>query len=172
MSSHYELPANASEDILRLKIDEVKGKLLSLSMSNCIVAQPEGLLSLLPRLQHLRRVWSVKSFERVCLLSKTELQTSNAERTVEVMAGQLPSILYVHIYCVDSETARDTTVTWMRLREGHAGTHSRRGKVMLGKPCIMCSTQTFIALVKPCRRDLQTVLRSTSLCVIARPAAQ
>lgn len=54
MSSHYELPANASEDILRLKIDEVKGKLLSLSMSNCIVAQPEGLLSLLPRLQHLR----------------------------------------------------------------------------------------------------------------------
>ncbi|XP_037285407.2 uncharacterized protein LOC119178322 [Rhipicephalus microplus] len=96
----------------------------------------------------------VKSLERVCLLSKTELLTSNAERTVEVMAGQLPSILYVHIHCADSETGRDTSVTWMRLREGHAGTHSRRGKVMLGKPCIMCSTQTFIALVKPCRRDL------------------
>nr|XP_037285407.1 uncharacterized protein LOC119178322 [Rhipicephalus microplus] len=50
----------------------------------------------------------VKSLERVCLLSKTELLTSNAERTVEVMAGQLPSILYVHIHCADSETGRDT----------------------------------------------------------------
>ncbi|KAL1469331.1 hypothetical protein MTO96_005029 [Rhipicephalus appendiculatus] len=54
MSSYYELPANASEDVLRLKIDEVHGKLLSLNISNCIVAQPAGLLSLLPRLQCLQ----------------------------------------------------------------------------------------------------------------------
>ncbi|KAH7935862.1 hypothetical protein HPB52_014431 [Rhipicephalus sanguineus] len=96
----------------------------------------------------------VGALERVCLLSRTSLQTSTAERMVEAVAGELPSILYLHIHYVDIETGRDTSVTWMRLPEGDAGPRSCRGKVMSGKPCIMCSTQTFIALVKPRRRDL------------------
>ncbi|KAH7984041.1 hypothetical protein HPB52_016506 [Rhipicephalus sanguineus] len=96
----------------------------------------------------------VGALERVCLLSRTSLQTSTAERMVDAVAGELPSILYLHIHYVDIETGRDTSVTWMRLPEGDAGPRSCRGKVMSGKPCIMCSTQTFIALVKPRRRDL------------------
>ncbi|KAL1416101.1 hypothetical protein MTO96_028233 [Rhipicephalus appendiculatus] len=95
-----------------------------------------------------------KALERVCLLSNTELQPSNAERIVEDMAGQLPSIVYLHIHYVNSETGRDISVTWIRLPEGDAGVQSRRGKVIPGKACIMCSTQTFTALVKPRRRDL------------------
>ncbi|KAH7935789.1 uncharacterized protein LOC119405110 [Rhipicephalus sanguineus] len=95
-----------------------------------------------------------RALERVCLLSKTKLRTSAAERIVEAVASQLQSILYLHIHYVDIETGRDTSVTWMRLPEGDAGAQPRRGKVMSGKPCIMCSTQTFIALVKPRRRDL------------------
>ncbi|KAH7983737.1 hypothetical protein HPB52_014040 [Rhipicephalus sanguineus] len=99
-----------------------------------------------------------EALERVCLLSKTKLQTSAAERIVGAVAGQLPSILYLHVHYVDIETGRDTSVTWMRLPEGDAGAQPRRGKVMSAKPCIMCSTQTFIALVKPRRRNLQDVL--------------
>ncbi|KAH7935795.1 hypothetical protein HPB52_013594 [Rhipicephalus sanguineus] len=95
-----------------------------------------------------------EALERVCLLSKTELQTSVAEQVVEALAGQLPSIFYLHVHYVDIQTGRDTSVTWMRLPEDDAAAQPRRGKVMSAKPCIMCSTQTFIALVKPRRRGL------------------
>ncbi|KAH6941367.1 hypothetical protein HPB50_017106 [Hyalomma asiaticum] len=52
--SSYELPANADEHVLRRKIDEVEGNLLSLNISNCIVAHPSRLLSLLSRLTNLQ----------------------------------------------------------------------------------------------------------------------
>ncbi|KAL3251405.1 hypothetical protein MRX96_055151 [Rhipicephalus microplus] len=44
--SSYELPANASEDALRGKIVAAQGYLRSLNLSNCIVAEPASLLSL------------------------------------------------------------------------------------------------------------------------------
>ncbi|KAL1443378.1 hypothetical protein MTO96_007466 [Rhipicephalus appendiculatus] len=62
-----------------------------------------------------------EALERVCLLSKNKLQTSNAQRVVEDTADQLPSILYLHIHYVDIETGRDSSVTWIRLPEGNAG---------------------------------------------------
>ncbi|KAL1482016.1 hypothetical protein MTO96_034074 [Rhipicephalus appendiculatus] len=52
--SSYELPANANEDVLQLKIDEVQGSLQSLNISNCIVAQPAIMLSLLARVGSLQ----------------------------------------------------------------------------------------------------------------------
>ncbi|KAH6941169.1 hypothetical protein HPB50_014468 [Hyalomma asiaticum] len=52
--SSYELPANADEHVLRRKIEEAQGNLLSLDISNCIVAHPSALLSLLSTLTNLR----------------------------------------------------------------------------------------------------------------------
>ncbi|KAH8034898.1 hypothetical protein HPB51_003185 [Rhipicephalus microplus] len=52
--SSFELPANASEDVLRREIAEVKSNLHSLDISNCIVAVPALLLSVASDLQNLR----------------------------------------------------------------------------------------------------------------------
>ncbi|KAH6941158.1 hypothetical protein HPB50_014457 [Hyalomma asiaticum] len=94
-----------------------------------------------------------RALERLCLLSRTKLDTSTAETTVEALAGLLPSIFYVHIHYVD-EAHAESAVTWIRLSEGDAEDVPRRGKVIAKKPCIMCSTQTFIALAKPRYRVL------------------
>ncbi|KAH7984040.1 uncharacterized protein LOC119393561 [Rhipicephalus sanguineus] len=94
------------------------------------------------------------ALERLCLLTKTKLQASKAEMVVQAMARQLPSIFYIHIHYVDIETDSETTVTWIRRPEGEAARPSSRPSVMPGKPCIMCSTQTFVALAKPLYREL------------------
>ncbi|XP_037515623.1 uncharacterized protein LOC119392543 [Rhipicephalus sanguineus] len=95
-----------------------------------------------------------RALERLCLLTKTKLEASQAQQAVQAMARQLPSIFYLHIHYVDIETHSETSVTWIRLPEGEVAGPSSRGRVMPGKPCIMCSTQTFVALAKPHNREL------------------
>ncbi|XP_049514989.1 uncharacterized protein LOC125941541 [Dermacentor silvarum] len=90
--------------------------------------------------------------ERLCLLSNTRLQSQVAESVIKSLAVKLGSISYLHMHYVD-EAGREARLTWIRLLDGIAG-QSHRGEVMAGKPCIMCSTQTFIALAKPRRREL------------------
>ncbi|KAH7971125.1 hypothetical protein HPB49_019128 [Dermacentor silvarum] len=75
-----------------------------------------------------------------------------AESVIKSLAVKLGSISYLHMHYVD-EAGREARLTWIRLLDGIAG-QSHRGEVMAGKPCIMCSTQTFIALAKPRRREL------------------
>lgn len=94
-----------------------------------------------------------KALEHLCLLTKSEMHPEVAEEIIQSMAAQLPSISYLHIHYVDTTTSEPTTVTWIRLCEDSA--QSQRGKVLQGKPCIMCSTQTFVALSKPRSRVLQ-----------------
>ncbi|KAH6941166.1 hypothetical protein HPB50_014465 [Hyalomma asiaticum] len=94
-----------------------------------------------------------RALERLCLLSESKLRTSNAELAVESMANQLPSIFYLHMHYVD-EADTGSNVTWIRLPGGQPEGQPRRGKVMQRTPCIMCSTQTFIALAKPRCREL------------------
>ncbi|KAH7983569.1 uncharacterized protein LOC119392421 [Rhipicephalus sanguineus] len=95
-----------------------------------------------------------KALEHVCLLTKRELMPEVAEKVVESMALQLPSISYLHIHYVDRGTFTEASVTWIRLPESDTADEPDQGKVMQGKPCIMCSTQTFIALAKPRSREL------------------
>ncbi|KAL1469186.1 hypothetical protein MTO96_004901 [Rhipicephalus appendiculatus] len=97
------------------------------------------------------------ALERLCLLTKTKLPDSRAQMVVEGMARQLHSIFYLHIHYVNLETGSETSVTWIRRPEGEAADPSSRGTVMSGKPCIMCSTQTFVALAKPRYRELQQI---------------
>ncbi|XP_065305574.1 uncharacterized protein [Dermacentor albipictus] len=92
------------------------------------------------------------SLEHLCLLSSARVQSQVAESIIKSLAQKLGSISYVHIHYVD-EAGKEARLTWMRLLDGIAG-QSHRGKVMAGKPCIMCSTQSFIALSKPRRREL------------------
>ncbi|KAH7935791.1 uncharacterized protein LOC119405111 [Rhipicephalus sanguineus] len=95
------------------------------------------------------------ALERLCLLTKTKLATWKAHLVVEAMARQLPTIFYIHIHYVDVETGSETTVTWIGRHEGEAAGPSSRPSVMQKKPCIMCSTQTFVGLAKPHYRELQ-----------------
>ncbi|KAH7935799.1 uncharacterized protein LOC119405108 [Rhipicephalus sanguineus] len=90
-----------------------------------------------------------EALERLCILSKTKLRSRKAQRIVKAMACHIPSIFYLHIHYVNIETNKETNATWIRLPEGDTGGQSFRGK-----PCIMCSTQTFIALIKPRCREL------------------
>ncbi|XP_049514988.1 uncharacterized protein LOC125941540 [Dermacentor silvarum] len=90
--------------------------------------------------------------ERLCLLSDTRLPPRFAEEMIKGMAIQLPSISYLHIHYVD-EVGKEARLTWIRVLDDSAG-KSQREQVIAGKPCIMCSTQTFIALSKPRRREL------------------
>lgn len=99
----------------------------------------------------------VSALERLCLLTKNKLRASYAEAVVEAMASQLPSIFYLHIHYVDVETGSKTSTTWIRLPEGETAGRPSKGKVMSGKPCIMCSTQTFVALAKPRYREVQEI---------------
>ncbi|KAH6941368.1 hypothetical protein HPB50_017107 [Hyalomma asiaticum] len=85
--------------------------------------------------------------------ASNQLATSHAELIVEKMARQLPSIFYLHIHYVD-EAGIGSNVTWIRLPEGEGKGRTRLGRVMQRTPCIMCSTQTFIALAKPRCRQL------------------
>ncbi|KAH6941643.1 hypothetical protein HPB50_021024 [Hyalomma asiaticum] len=95
------------------------------------------------------------ALERLCIVTTTKLNASKAKMIVASMGRQLPSIFYLHIHYVDVETRTMTSVTWIRASEGDVAEEwSRPGKVMLGKPCIMCSTQTFVALPKPRCREL------------------
>ncbi|KAH6941369.1 hypothetical protein HPB50_017108 [Hyalomma asiaticum] len=95
------------------------------------------------------------ALERLCIVTTTKLNASKAKMIVASMGRQLPSIFYLHIHYVDVETRTMTSVTWIRASEGDvAEKWSQPGKVMLGKPCIMCSTQTFVALPKPRCREL------------------
>ncbi|XP_037287764.2 uncharacterized protein LOC119180734 [Rhipicephalus microplus] len=95
------------------------------------------------------------ALERLCLLTRTRLPSSRAQMVVEGMASQLPSIFYIHIHYVDLDTGSETNMTWIRRPEGEATDPLRPGIVIPGKPCIMCSTQTFVALAKPLYRKLQ-----------------
>ncbi|XP_075528825.1 uncharacterized protein LOC142560534 [Dermacentor variabilis] len=90
--------------------------------------------------------------KRLCLLSNTRLSSSCAEERIKALAAQIPSISYLHIHYVD-EAGKEARLTWIRLPEDAAG-NSEQAKVMTGKPCIMCSTQTFVALSKPRRQAL------------------
>ncbi|XP_075731698.1 uncharacterized protein LOC142795780 [Rhipicephalus microplus] len=90
-----------------------------------------------------------EALELLCILSYTGLRSSKALLIVQQMAYLLPSIYYLHIHFVDVETDEETSATWIRLPGGDT-----EGRSFIGKPCIMCSTETFIALVKPCRREL------------------
>ncbi|XP_065305555.1 uncharacterized protein [Dermacentor albipictus] len=91
--------------------------------------------------------------KRLCLLSNTHLPSSCAEERIKALAAQIPSISYLHIHYVD-EAGKEERLTWIRLLEDAAGARSKQEQVMAGKPCIMCSTQTFIALSKPRRQAL------------------
>ncbi|XP_075731728.1 uncharacterized protein LOC142774712 [Rhipicephalus microplus] len=95
-----------------------------------------------------------RALKHLCLLTTTKLQAEKAHKVVEAMARQLQSIFYIHIHYVDVETGSETTATWLRRAEGEAEASSSQGTVMQGKPCIMCSTQTFVALAKPYYREL------------------
>nr|XP_050024154.1 uncharacterized protein LOC126518347 [Dermacentor andersoni] len=94
----------------------------------------------------------VMCLERLCLLSNTRVQSQVAESIIKSLAHKLGSISYLHIHYVD-EAGKEARLTWMRSLDGVAG-QSHRGKIMAAKPCIMCSTQSFIALSKPRRREL------------------
>ncbi|KAL1423451.1 hypothetical protein MTO96_021063 [Rhipicephalus appendiculatus] len=94
------------------------------------------------------------TLERLCLLTKTRLPSSKAQMVVQAMAHQLPSIFYIHVHYVDIDTDSETSMTWIRRPVGEATGPTSRGNVMQGKPCIMCSTQTFVALAKPLCRQL------------------
>ncbi|XP_037288857.2 uncharacterized protein LOC119181718 [Rhipicephalus microplus] len=100
-------------------------------------------------------LYPARALERVCLLTKKKLQSPNVRIIVEAMARRLPSIIYIHIHYVDRHTGMDTSMTWIRRTEGIAAGLPVRESVMPGKPCIMCSTQTFVALAKPLYRELQ-----------------
>ncbi|XP_037527831.1 uncharacterized protein LOC119405109 [Rhipicephalus sanguineus] len=90
-----------------------------------------------------------KALQRLCLLTQSELVSEAAEGIVQSLAHQLTSLFYVHMHYVKRGTLGETSVTWIQLPEGDAKGQSRRGKVVQGVPCIMCSTQTFVALAKP-----------------------
>ncbi|KAL1443375.1 hypothetical protein MTO96_007463 [Rhipicephalus appendiculatus] len=94
-------------------------------------------------------LFPAEALERLCILSKTKLRSWKAQQIVEKMACHLPSIFYLHIHFVDIATDKETTATWIRLPGGDT-----EGQSFLGKPCVMCSTETFIALVKPRCREL------------------
>ncbi|KAH6941168.1 hypothetical protein HPB50_014467 [Hyalomma asiaticum] len=97
-----------------------------------------------------------KALERLCILTTAKLKASKAEMIAASMARRLPSIFYLHIHYVDVVMGTKTNVTWIRASEGDVAEEwSQPGKVMRGKPCIMCSTQTFVALPKPRCRELQ-----------------
>ncbi|KAL3251403.1 hypothetical protein MRX96_055150 [Rhipicephalus microplus] len=95
------------------------------------------------------------ALERLCLITKTKLQSSKAQTVVEDMASRPPSIFYIHIHYVDVDTGSENSMTWIRRHEGEAVARPSRASAMPGKPCIMCSTQTFVALAKPLCRQLQ-----------------
>ncbi|KAH7935546.1 hypothetical protein HPB52_009675 [Rhipicephalus sanguineus] len=90
--SSYELPAIASECVLRLKIDKVKGNLQSLNISNCIVAQPAGLLSLVPGLHSLDTLSCI-----ACALKTSDL--------LDLLLSSLQSVTSLEFSLV--ETAND-----------------------------------------------------------------
>ncbi|XP_075731697.1 uncharacterized protein LOC142774704 [Rhipicephalus microplus] len=102
-----------------------------------------------------------KALQRLCLLTQMELMPEVAEGIVESLALQLTSLLYVHMHYVKSGTLGETNVTWIRLPGADAEGQSRRGKVMHDSPCIMCSTQTFVALAKPRAHKLLWQVRGT-----------
>ncbi|KAH6941464.1 hypothetical protein HPB50_018356 [Hyalomma asiaticum] len=95
------------------------------------------------------------ALERLCILTTTRLHASKAEVIVASMARRLPSVFYLHIHYVDIGKDTRTSVTWIRVSQSDTVEEwSQPGKVMQGKPCIMCSTQTFVALPKPRCREL------------------
>ncbi|KAH6941152.1 hypothetical protein HPB50_014451 [Hyalomma asiaticum] len=94
------------------------------------------------------------ALQRLCLLTRSKMKPELAEHRVVTMAQQLPRIFYFHVHYVDSDTDIEATVTWIRLPDDEVADVLQQGKVMHNAPCIMCSTQTFIALVKPHVREL------------------
>ncbi|KAH6941318.1 hypothetical protein HPB50_016248 [Hyalomma asiaticum] len=96
------------------------------------------------------------ALERLCILpTNCSLKGSEAAAVVARLASNLPSAFYVHIHYVDFDSKENESVTWIRLPDSDEANRSNRAKTMWGKPCIMCSTQTFIGHPKPRSRQLQ-----------------
>ncbi|XP_075736566.1 uncharacterized protein LOC142776564 isoform X3 [Rhipicephalus microplus] len=109
-------------------------------------ALPFGTCNLLDNMTCARRL------QYLCLLSDVPVSDDIAQAHVTQLANVLLQLICVHVHYRSMETGREQRITWLRdtveiAKEGH---FFRDG------PCIICSTATFIALVKPKNRDCLT----------------
>ncbi|KAL1423457.1 hypothetical protein MTO96_021069 [Rhipicephalus appendiculatus] len=93
MSSLHEVPSNANEDVLMLKLDQVQNNLQSLDISNCIVARPKYLLMLLSRQQTLQTLSCISCPLKPSLLLDRLLKTlrnvTDLEFSIAVAKGDM-----------------------------------------------------------------------------------
>lgn len=96
----------------------------------------------------------ITSIQYLCIISAIPVAEDVAETCVRSLTVRLANLRCLHVHYRNATNSPEHRVTWMR-QEGAVG----GGVVVRDRPCFLCSTATFIGLIKPRNRDtFQTVL--------------
>ncbi|XP_065292437.1 uncharacterized protein [Dermacentor albipictus] len=101
----------------------------------------------------LSKLIHITSLQYLAILLADPMAEDVAEMCVSTLTTRLPDLRCLHVHYPSTSGGTEQRVTWMR-QEGTA----EGGGVVCDRPCFLCSTATFIGLIKPINRDFQTVL--------------
>ncbi|XP_065291951.1 uncharacterized protein [Dermacentor albipictus] len=101
---------------------------------------PFGEKSFLPNLYHLR------GLHYLCLLTEASVSDEKATFFLNCLDCLLPRLKVAHVHYRRPANGAQQRVTWMR-----TASKGGRGVVLHDRPCVLCSTVTFIGLAKPQR---------------------
>lgn len=94
----------------------------------------------------LKEVTRLKNVRYLCLITHLRTRETVVYALLMRLQRHLLKLRTVHLhYSDDDRTIR--RVTWIRLTPGEPT--SSRGIVLRERPCVLCSTSTFIGLIKP-----------------------
>ncbi|KAH7952861.1 hypothetical protein HPB49_001919 [Dermacentor silvarum] len=105
---------------------------------------PFGEQSFLPNLFHLR------GLHYLCLLTAASVPDDTATFFLRCLDFLLPCLKVAHVHYRRPTDGAEQRVTWMRSCSA-TGSQVGRGVVLRDRPCVLCSTATFIGLAKPQR---------------------
>ncbi|KAH7977606.1 hypothetical protein HPB49_002953 [Dermacentor silvarum] len=101
----------------------------------------------------LSNIRQVQSLEYLCLVSAVLLDSHVADMHIKELANKLPRLRCLHAHYRDKDDELEKRITWMRRDDA-----DEDGILVENSPCVLCSTATFIGLVKPRNRGFRATL--------------
>lgn len=101
----------------------------------------------------LTNIEQVQSLEYLCLVSAVLLDSHVADMHVKELVNKLPRLHCLHVHYRNKDDELEKRITWMRRDDA-----DEDGILVENSPCVLCSTATFIGLVKPRNRGFRVTL--------------